>query len=165
MVDKPGADVPGATSNTEHSVGELVSDATDTLSRLVRLELKLAKLEAKADAVRIGKSIGELLAAAVILHIFVILLSVTIGFALHEIFALPAWAALGIVTLLYLVVALIFVLIAVINFRKRQGLTRTTLTASRLWGILRGDIRPPEGGSVAVSTDDASSGTPTRSGH
>src|SRR5699024_11290390 len=107
--------------------------------------------------------IGELLAAAVILHIFVILLSVTIGFALHEIFALPAWAALGIVTLLYLVVALIFVLIAVINFRKRQGLTRTTLTASRLWGILRGDIRPPEGGSVAVSTDDASSGPPTRS--
>src|SRR5699024_11534439 len=127
MVDKPGADVPGATSNTMNAVGELIYDATDTLSRLVRLELKLAKLEAKADAVRIGKSIGELLAAAVILHIFVILLSVTIGFALHEIFALPAWAALGIVTLLYLVVALIFVLIAVINFRKRQGLTRTTL--------------------------------------
>ena len=40
-----------------------------------------AKLEAKADAVRIGKSVGELLVAAVILHIFVILLSVTLGFA------------------------------------------------------------------------------------
>ena len=163
MVDKPGADVPGATSDTEHSVGELVSDATDTLSRLVRLELKLAKLEAKADAVRIGKSVGELLAAAVILHIFVILLSVTIGFALYETFALPAWAALGIVTLFYLVVALIFVLVAVLNLRKRQGLARTAVTSSRLMGILRGEIRPPEGGSVAVATDDVPSGMPTRS--
>lgn len=162
MVDKPGADVPGDTSNAEHSVGELVSDATDTLSRLVRLELKLAKLEAKADAVRIGKSVGELLVAAVILHIFVILLSVTLGFALHEIFALPAWAALGIVTLFYLVIALIFVLVAVLNFRKRQGLARTTLTASRLVGILRGDIRPPEGGSVAVDADHVTPGMPSR---
>lgn len=164
MVDKPGTGEPGATSNTENSVGELVSDATDTLSRLVRLELKLAKLEAKADAVRIGKSVGELIAAAAILHIFVILLSVTIGFALYEIFALPAWAALGIVTLFYLVVALIFVLIAVINFRRRQGLARTAVTSSRLMGILRGEIRPPQGGSVAVSTDDTPAGTPARSG-
>src|SRR5699024_9567918 len=109
MVDKPGAGEPGASSDADRSVSDLLSDATGNLSRLVRLELRLAKLEAKHDAVRIGKGIAEFLVAAVILHIFVILLSVTVGFGLHEIFGLPAWAALGIVTLIYLLVALVFV--------------------------------------------------------
>ncbi|WP_304452443.1 phage holin family protein [Nocardiopsis sp. YSL2] len=157
MVDKPGAGEPGAPSGTDRSIGELVSDATDNLSRLVRLEIKLAKLEAKADAVKIGKGIGEFLAAGVILHLFVILLSVTIGLGLWEIFDLPLWGAFGIVTLFYLLVAVAFVLTALINFRRRQGLARTAETSSRLVAILRGDIRPPKGerSVVAATTDQA----------
>jgi hypothetical protein len=154
MVDKPGAGEPGAPSGTDRSIGELVSDATDNLSRLVRLEIKLAKLEAKADAVKIGKSLGEFAAAGVLLHIFVILLSVTIGLGLWEIFDLPLWAAFGIVTLLYLLVAAVLVLIAMINLRRRQGLARTAETSSRLMAILRGDIRPPKG-DRAVATVSA----------
>ncbi|MFE3461289.1 phage holin family protein [Nocardiopsis aegyptia] len=153
MVDKPGAGEPGAPSGTDRSIGELVSDATDNLSRLVRLELKLAKLEAKADAVKIGKGIGEFLAAGVILHLFAILLSVTIGLGLWEIFDLPLWGAFGIVTLFYLLVAAAFVLVALINFRRRQGLARTAQTSSRLVAILRGEIRPPKGERSVVPAD------------
>lgn len=164
MVDKPGAGEPGASSDADRSVSELLSDATGNLSRLVRLELRLAKLEAKHDAVRIGKGIGEFLAAAVILHIFLILLSVTAGFGIYEIFGLPAWASLGIVTLFYLLVALVFVLIAVINFRRRQGLARTAVTSSRLMAIIRGEVRPPKGGATAVTDTEEPAEAPARSG-
>ncbi|RKS06415.1 putative superfamily III holin-X [Nocardiopsis sp. Huas11] len=145
MVDKPGAGEPGATSGIDRSIGELVSDATDNLSRLVRLEIKLAKLEAKADAVKIGKGLGEFLAAGVILHLFMILLSVTIGLGLWEIFDLPLWGAFGIVTLFYLLIAAAFILTALINLRRRQGLARTAVTTTRLVEILRGGHRPPKG--------------------
>ncbi|WP_017602122.1 phage holin family protein [Nocardiopsis lucentensis] len=156
MVDKPGGGEPGASSGTDRSIGELVSDATDNLSRLVRLEIRLAKLEAKADATRIGKSVGEFLAAGVVLHLVAILLSVTIGLGLMEL-GLAPWIAFGIVTLFYLLVAAVLVLIAIVNLRRRQGLARTAETTSRLVSILRGDIRPPRNGdgAVAVSGETA----------
>ena len=152
MVDKPGTGEPDA-AGTDRSIGALVSDATDNLSRLVRLEIQLAKLEAKADAVKIGKGIAGFAVVAVLAHIFVILLSVTIAFALYELFALPAWACLGIVTLFYLILARLFALYGIVNFRKRQGLQRTALTTSRLSGILRGEIRPPKPGDDIDAVD------------
>ena len=155
MVDKPGTGRPGTASDSDRSIGELVSDATDNLSRLVRLEIQLAKLEAKADAVKIGKGIAGFAVVAVLAHIFVILLSVTIAFALYELFALPAWACLGIVTLFYLLLAAIFALYGLVNFRRRQGLQRTALTTSRLSGILRGEIRPPKPGDDVDTPDTA----------
>ncbi|WP_028648502.1 phage holin family protein [Nocardiopsis sp. CNT312] len=151
MVDMPGGGEPGASSDTDRSIGALVSDATDNLSRLVRLEIKLAKLEAKADATKIGKSLGEFAVAAVLLHIFVILLSVTAALGLVAL-GLAAWISFGIVTLVYLLIAAVFVLVAVVNLRRRQGLARTAETSSRLVAILRGEIRPPKG-EVATTAE------------
>ena len=55
-------------------------------------------------------------------------------------------------------IALLFVLFAVINLRRRQGLARTAVTTSRLMGILRGEIRPPkEAGATAASEPAVSS--------
>ena len=146
MVDKPGAGQPGADS--DRSIGELVSDATDNLSRIVRLELKLAKLEAKADATRIGKSVGEFGAAGVLLHLVAILFSITLGLFLAEVVGWAFWVSFLAVTGFYLLIAAIFILVAVINLRRREGLARTAVTSSRLMGILRGEIRPPKGQEV-----------------
>ncbi|WP_150243973.1 phage holin family protein [Nocardiopsis quinghaiensis] len=153
MAYKPGTGEPGATRDTDRSISELVSDATGNISRIVNLEIRLAKMEAKADAVRIGKGIAGFAVVGVLAHIFVILLSVTVAFALHEVFGLPAWACLGIVTLAYLLLIVVFGLFALVNFRKREGLRRTTLTASRLKGILRGDIRPPKDAAADGSAE------------
>lgn len=155
MVDKPGTGRPGAAGEPERSIGELVTDATDNLSRIVKLEIKLAKLEAKADATRIGKSVGEFGAAAVILHLVAILFSITAGFFLAEVFGWQYWTSFLTVTGFYLLIALIFVLLAVINLRRRQGLARTTVTTSRLMAILRGEIRPPKGGNGATAVSEA----------
>lgn len=159
MVDKPGTGRPGAAGDPERSIGELVTDATENLSRLVKLEIRLAKLEAKADAVKIGKSIGEFGAAGVILHLVAILFSITAGFFLAEVFGWQYWTSFLAVTGFYLLIALIFILFAVINLRRRQGLARTAITTSRLVGILRGEIRPPRhDGATAVTEVSAAGG-------
>ncbi|WP_159944320.1 MULTISPECIES: phage holin family protein [unclassified Nocardiopsis] len=147
MADKPGTGEPGATRDADRSIGALVSDATGNISRLVSLEIKLAKMEAKADAARIGKGVAGFAIVAVLAHIFVILLSVTVAFVLYEVAGLPGWASFGIVTLAYLLLAAAVGAYGIANFRRREGLRRTSLTTSRLTGILRGDIRPP-GNSV-----------------
>lgn len=159
MAEKPGTGGPGDTRDTDRSIKELVSDATGNISRLVSLEIKLAKLEAKADAVKVGKGMAGFAVVAVLAHIFVILLSVTAAFALHEVFNLPGWASFGIVTLAYLLLAVAFALYALLNLRRREGLQRTALTTSRLTGILRGDIRPPSNSVDATASDQASAPT------
>ncbi len=153
MAEKPGTGEPGATRDTDRSISELVSDATGNISRLVSLEIKLAKLEAKADAAKIGKGVAGFAVVGVLAHIFVILLSVTGAFVLYEVAGLPGWASFGIVTLVYLLLAAAVALYAIATLRKREGLQRTALTTSRFAGILRGDIRPP---SNAVETAEAS---------
>ncbi|MFW6642217.1 phage holin family protein [Nocardiopsis algeriensis] len=151
MVDKPGAGEPGV-SSADRTLGELVSDATGNLSRLVRLEIELAKAEAKAEATKAGKGIAGFAVFAVLAHIFVILLSVTAAFALYELTPLPGWASFGIVTLAYLLIALAFALFGVLSFRKMRGLERTSLTMTRLRAILRREIRPPRPGDTSVAT-------------
>lgn len=158
MAHQPGTGAPGAAKDADRSISELVSDATGNLSRLVSLELKLAKMEAKADAVKVGKGIAGFAIVAVLAHIFVILLSVTVAFLLYEVLGLPGWASFGIVTLAYLLLAVVFAVYAIVVLRKREGLRRTTLTASRIPGILRGDIRPPKGD--VATTDSAETSAP-----
>ena len=157
MVDKPGAGQPGAASDYERSVADLVSDATDNLSRIVRLEIKLAKLEAKADAVKIGKSLGEFGAAAFFLHLVLILFSVTAGLFLAEVVGWAFWLSFLTVTGFYLLIAAVLILMAVINLKRRQGLARTAVTSSRLIGILRGEVRRPRNDVAEAASD---SGTP-----
>lgn len=150
MVDNPGAGAPGTAGDTDRSVGGLVSDVTGNLSRLVRLELELAKAEAKIEAAKVGKGIAGFAVFAVLAHIFVILLSVTIAFVLYEVAGLPGWASFAIVTGVYLLIALVFALYGLLSFRRMRGLERTQLTTSRLGAILRREITPPGSGVAAA---------------
>ncbi|MDE3724545.1 MULTISPECIES: phage holin family protein [Nocardiopsis] len=159
MVDKPGAGGPGTSSDGDRSVGELVSDVTDNLSRLVRLELQLAKVEAKAEAAKVGKGIAGFAVFAVLAHIFVILLSVTIAFVLYEVAGLPGWASFAIVTGFYLLIALVSALFGLLSFRKLRGLERTQVTGARLGQILRREVVPP--GARDIATTDQAGATAT----
>lgn len=161
MADRPGGREPGGSEATDRTLGELVAEAGGNITRLVRLELRLAKLEAMQDARRVGKGSAGLLGAGVLLHMFLILLSVTIGLALMET-GLAPWAAFGIVTLFYLLLALVLVLFGVLNFRRMQGLRRTSESVSRTMAVLRREEAPGTGAEVDQHT--GSSGSTVASG-
>ncbi|MZE70558.1 phage holin family protein [Streptomyces sp. SID5789] len=79
-----------------HSVGELVGQATEQLSRLVRQEVSLAKLELAEKGKRAGRGGGMLGAAGAVAYVGLFALAGTATAALSLV--LPVWAAALIVT-------------------------------------------------------------------
>jgi ABC-type antimicrobial peptide transport system permease subunit len=85
------------------SIGQLIGDVSDDLSRLFRQEVELAKAEVRAEASKAGKAAGMLGGAGVAAHMAALLLSLAVMFALGA--AMPlGWAAL-IVTVVWALAA------------------------------------------------------------
>ncbi len=120
----------------ERSLGELVSEAGGNISRLVRLELELAKLELARDARQVARGSVMFVGAAVLGHMVLILGSVTLGLGLWAA-GLAAWIAFLIVTGFYLLLAVILVLIGKRQLSRLQGLPLTSSTMSRTAAVLR----------------------------
>lgn len=99
-----------------HSVGELVGQATEQLSRLVRQEVALAKMELAEKGERVGRGGGMLGAAGAIAYVGLIALAGTGVAALSLV--LPVWAAALIVT------AVLFVIAGVLAMTGRAQLRR-----------------------------------------
>ncbi|MET7606912.1 phage holin family protein [Streptomyces avermitilis] len=83
-------------SDEHHSVGELVGQAAEQLSRLVRQEVSLAKEELAEKGRRAGRGGGLLGAAGAVAYVGVMALAATGVAALS--LTLPVWAAALIVT-------------------------------------------------------------------
>jgi Putative Actinobacterial Holin-X, holin superfamily III len=82
-----------ATDPAETSVGELIGNISDDLSRLFRQEVELAKAELKQEAAKAGKAAGMLGGAGFAGYLAVVLLSFALVFALGNAMDL-GWAAL-----------------------------------------------------------------------
>lgn len=78
---------------TGESLGDLVSELTGDLSKLMRQELELAKAEIRQEATKAGKATGMLAAAGFAGYLTTVLLSLALVFALGAIMPL-GWAAL-----------------------------------------------------------------------
>ena len=80
-------------ARTEESLGDLVSELTGDLSKLMRQELELAKAEIRQEAGKAGKATGMLAAAGFAGYLTTVLLSFALVFALGAVMPL-GWAAL-----------------------------------------------------------------------
>ncbi|MFC3999960.1 phage holin family protein [Nocardiopsis sediminis] len=120
----------------ERSLGELFSDAGGNVSRLIRLELELAKLEIARDASQIARGSVMFIGAAVMAHMVLVLASITLGLGLWAL-GLAAWLAFLIVTVLYVLLAGLLVFLGNRRLKKIQGLPRTGVTMARTMAVLR----------------------------
>ncbi|TWP53637.1 phage holin family protein [Lentzea tibetensis] len=75
------------------SLGQLVGELAEDLSRLMRQELELAKAEIREEAVKAGKATGMLAGAGFAGYMTAVLLSLAAVFALGAVMPL-GWAAL-----------------------------------------------------------------------
>jgi hypothetical protein len=75
------------------SVGELIGEISDDLSKLFRQEVELAKAEIKQEATKAGKAAGMLGGAGFAGYMTVLLLSFALVYALSNVMD-PGWAAL-----------------------------------------------------------------------
>ena len=86
-----GERAPGVRPMGERSVRQLVHEATEQLSQLVRQEMALAKLELTDKGRRMGRGGGMLGASGALAYIGLIALAATAAAAL--VLLLPVWAA------------------------------------------------------------------------
>ncbi|MFV8188026.1 MULTISPECIES: phage holin family protein [unclassified Streptomyces] len=124
---------PGPVHDEHHSVGELVGQAAEQLSRLVRQEVALAKEEMAAKGKRAGRGGGLLGAAGAFAYAGLLAAAGTAVAALS--LALSVWAAALIVT------GALFVIAAVLAMTGRAQLRRATPpTPEEALGSVKADV-------------------------
>lgn len=84
---------PSRVDGSGESLGDLVSELTSDLSKLMRQELELAKAEVRQEATKAGKATGMLAAAGFAGYMTTVLISLALVFALGAVMPL-GWAAL-----------------------------------------------------------------------
>ena len=117
------------TATSEPSLGELVASATADLSRLVKTEVALAKVELKREAVAAGKGVGMFAGAGGAALFALIFLSIALAYGVSAL-GLPLGAGFLVVGLLYLLAAGLLGLLGKKNLAK-VGKPEKTLATVR----------------------------------
>ena len=120
------------TQNTtpERTLGQLVADATQDVSTIVRSEITLAKAEITADAKQAGKGAGMFAGAGVMGFLGVILLLFAVVYGLVAA-GLPTWLAFLIVAVLLFVVAGVLGLVGKKTVSKVKGKPERTIVTTQ----------------------------------
>jgi hypothetical protein len=121
----------------ERTLGQLVAEASQDLSELVRYEVALAKAEIKDDVSRGAKAGGMFAVAGFLGLLAIITLVITAAYALMET-GLPAWAAFGIVTVALLVLAGLLVLVAILLIKRIKPPERAIRSTKKTIAAVRG---------------------------
>ena len=104
-----------ASRSASPSLGELVAKITAQFSALVRDEIMVAKLNAKAKVTKLGVG-GVLMVVAAVLALYMLgILLLAAGYGIATV--LPTWAAFLIVAGVLLVIILVLVLVGVAKFK------------------------------------------------
>ncbi|MGI8681436.1 MAG: phage holin family protein [Mycobacteriales bacterium] len=98
------------------TVGQLVGEAASDLSKLMRLELDLAKAEIKEEAKKAGKGAGLLGAAGFAGYLVVLFASLALMFALGSFLPL-GWAAL--------IVAILWAIVGAVAYSRGRAQMKT----------------------------------------
>lgn len=120
------------------SVGDLVSLMVRDVTRLVRFELDLAKLELRADARRLGLAAALLGIAAFAGCLVLVLLCFAFAYGLMAL-GIWAWASFMIVAGLCIALAGIAVIVVTTKVRRISGLRKTRASVSGDLALLRRD--------------------------
>jgi len=120
------------TPNTtpERTLGQLVADATQDMSTIVRSEITLAKAEITADAKQAGKGAGMFAGAGVMGFLGVVLLLFAAVYGLVAA-GLPIWLSFLIVAVLLFVVAGILGLVGKKTVSKVKGKPERTIVTTQ----------------------------------
>ena len=104
------------TDPAETSIGELIGEISDDLSKLFRQEVELAKAEIKQEATKAGKAAGMLGSAGFAGYLAVVLLSFAVVFGLANVMD-PGWAAL--------IVAIVWAIIGAVLYASGRSKLKT----------------------------------------
>lgn len=130
-------DIVKSPGNEDPTIGKLVVDATRDISGLVNKEITLAKQELKVSVTNAGVGIGLFAAAAFLLVLAVIMLSVSAAYFIH-------WAGLGlhwsflIVFGFYVLIAALLGFVGVLKVKKVKAPEKAIAQGKEIPRALKG---------------------------
>jgi len=122
---------PAAADDDRATIGELVGELAQDLSRLMRQELELAKAEIRQEATKAGKATGMLAAAGFAGYMTAVLLSLALVFGLANLIGL-GWSAL--------LVAVLWAIAGAVLFSNGRKKLRTVSKPERTVESLKEDV-------------------------
>ncbi len=120
-----------SSTDEEPTLGRLVADISRDVSLLVQNEIALAKSELKVSVRASGWGIAFFAIAGFLGLLIIILASITFAYLLTLTGLHPAWS-FGIVTLAYLLIAVVLCILGYFRFKKVRMPERTIDSARRL---------------------------------
>lgn len=121
----------------DKSLGQLVAMATESVSRLVKSEVELAKQEIKSDVKRVVMGSALFAVAGFMACLILVLLSIAAAYGLVAL-GIWHWAAFLIVAGAYALLAAAFVGIGWLRVKRLTGMPRTRRTVRADLAMLRG---------------------------
>ena len=106
--------------SAERTLGQLVAEATQDISSIVRSEVALAKAEMAADAKKAGLGVGMFATAGVFAFLALILLLIAAAYGLVAL-GLSPWLAFLIVAVVLLIIGAVLVLVGKRSIDSVQG--------------------------------------------
>jgi uncharacterized membrane protein YqjE len=110
----------------DKSLGELFGEMTSDVSTLMRKEIELAKLEAREEAKKLGRGVGEFAGAGLAGWFTLLFLSLALAWLLDQ--AMNTALAFAIVGVIWGVAALILAMKGKKDIKSAEGLPQTTTT-------------------------------------
>ena len=127
---------PGA----ERTIGQLVADASNDLSSILRSEVALAKAELQADVKAAATGAGMFVGAAVLAFLALILILIAAAFGLVALGVAP-WLAFLIVAIVLLIITGVLGLLGRSQIRRAGAPERTLRTSRETVETLKG-VKP-----------------------
>lgn len=127
-------------AEADASIGELVAGIQQDLTALVRGEIDLVKAELRESATRAGLGAGLIAAAAFLILLATVLVSIALAYALVALGLHPGWAFL-IVAGFYLLLAAVLGLLARGRLARVQAPVRARRVATQVGQALRRNSR------------------------
>lgn len=106
----------GQSAQESQSIGQLLNEATQDISELVRKEMQLAKVELREEATKASKAGAKVGAAGVIGYLALLLASFAVVWGLAEVLS-AGWA--------FLIVAVVYAIVAAVLFATGRKQLRT----------------------------------------
>lgn len=127
---------PTSASGTDHSIGDLVSNAARDLSQLVRYEVDLAKIELKADVKRLAVGGALLAIGGFVACLVLVLLCFAFAYGLNAL-GIWLWASFLIAAGTCVLLTGLAALVGITMVRRLDGMSKTRRSVADDISLLR----------------------------
>ena len=125
------------------SVAKMILQAVEDFATIVKGEIDIAKKSLTNSVKKIGSGIGLIITAFLLLNVSLLFLLIALAYGFIQ-WGMPSWASFLLVAAFMIVLAIIFVLLALRSFRKVRGVGDASRIGSETTKYLAENIKKPK---------------------